>query len=182
MPSASRLERVSVDRPCSKRWSELAGDDRRRFCGDCGLHVTNLSALGRGEAEAFLARGSGRVCVTYLPAAGGGAASREELERVRRTGALLGGVRRAAGWLLGLAFLLPGCRPAQMGAPGELAAPGPGPQGDPADCGAGRIVGRISAQPRCSVEDQGFVMGEMSLPEPPASAPDGAGQPDGERP
>lgn len=32
-------------RPCEKNWDLMQGDTRRRFCGDCQKHVTNLSDI-----------------------------------------------------------------------------------------------------------------------------------------
>ena len=41
----------------------MTGDECRRFCGQCRLHVYNLSAMTRAQAELFLERSEGRVCV-----------------------------------------------------------------------------------------------------------------------
>jgi hypothetical protein len=41
----------------------MEGDDRRRFCAECRLHVYNLSAMTRPEATRFLQEQEGRVCV-----------------------------------------------------------------------------------------------------------------------
>jgi hypothetical protein len=43
----------------------MAGDDRKRFCSDCSLHVYNLSAMRRDEAEALVAGAEGRLCVRF---------------------------------------------------------------------------------------------------------------------
>jgi hypothetical protein len=43
----------------------MAGDDRARFCSDCSLHVYNLSAMRRDEAEALVAGAEGRLCVRF---------------------------------------------------------------------------------------------------------------------
>jgi hypothetical protein len=40
----------------------MVGDDRVRFCQECRLHVYNLSAMRRQEAEALVANREGRVC------------------------------------------------------------------------------------------------------------------------
>ena len=45
----------------------MRGNGHTRFCGECGLHVHNLSAMTRDEAEAFLANRTGRVCVAFRP-------------------------------------------------------------------------------------------------------------------
>jgi hypothetical protein len=164
--SEGRLERVSIDRPCPKRWSELVGDDRRRFCSACSLHVTNLSAMTRTEAEGFLAASNGRVCVTYVADGKGAVAVRSAL-RVRRD--FTRHLALAASLLLGLLALLPGCRPAASDAP-DAGTPDP----DDTSPDEGRLVGKVRADPVCQVgDDERMIMGEMALPDPqPAPAPE----------
>ena len=42
----------------------MKGDERRRFCASCKLHVHDISAMTREQALAFLASvGQGRACV-----------------------------------------------------------------------------------------------------------------------
>lgn len=55
--------RLLIANPCSQRtWTELPGDDRRRFCDVCHTHVHALD-LYSGEERAELWRVSrGRVC------------------------------------------------------------------------------------------------------------------------
>ena len=53
-----------IQSPCPKRWSELDGDNERRFCSECQLHVHNLSAMSTRERSDFL-RSSGRKCGAY---------------------------------------------------------------------------------------------------------------------
>ena len=166
--SEGRLEGVSIERPCSKRWSELVGDGRRRFCSECSLHVTNLSSMTRGEAEGFLAQGQGRVCVTYVPDAKG-AVSVRGAARARRGFARH--LAAAASFLVGLLFLLPGCRP------GAEAPDTSTPDPDDARPDDGRLMGKVRADPVCAVDDDDrMIMGEMALPEPetpePAPAPE----------
>lgn len=61
------LDRARITSPCSKDWSKLdsvPGDDARRFCGDCGKAVADLSKLSRREGLQLLdKREHGRVCV-----------------------------------------------------------------------------------------------------------------------
>jgi hypothetical protein len=53
-----------VEKPCSKEWDSLTGDDRKRFCEQCGLHVHNLSAMSRSEVSDFMSI-PGRKCGAY---------------------------------------------------------------------------------------------------------------------
>jgi hypothetical protein len=49
------LDRVVIKTPCKQSWAAMAGDDRKRFCGQCQKHVYDLSAMTAAEAEALLA-------------------------------------------------------------------------------------------------------------------------------
>jgi hypothetical protein len=44
----------------------MSGDDRRRFCRQCSLHVYDLSDMPRQEAEAFVNKAEGRTCVRFF--------------------------------------------------------------------------------------------------------------------
>ena len=54
--------RMRVASPCRASWEGMEGDERVRFCGQCGLHVYNISEMTRGEAESLVARTEGRLC------------------------------------------------------------------------------------------------------------------------
>ena len=56
---------LKVGTPCPKLWSELTGDDKRRYCDQCQLHVHNLSAMPAGERDRFVAESGGRLCIAY---------------------------------------------------------------------------------------------------------------------
>jgi len=53
--------RFAILNPCQKRWTDLSGDGRKRFCGEC---QTDVHALDQYSIEEFaeLKRKSGRVC------------------------------------------------------------------------------------------------------------------------
>jgi hypothetical protein len=57
------LEQLRIASPCQADWSQMKGDERVRFCGQCRLNVYNLSGMSRGEAEALVQKAEGRVCV-----------------------------------------------------------------------------------------------------------------------
>lgn len=61
------LDNVRIASPCAMRWEDMRGDHKTRHCDDCDLNVTNLSAMTREEATAFVAstKGSGRICVGF---------------------------------------------------------------------------------------------------------------------
>jgi len=60
---SSSLELIQIASPCHAAWDEMTGDERVRFCQHCKLHVYNVSEMERGEAEAFIAKRTGRTCV-----------------------------------------------------------------------------------------------------------------------
>lgn len=49
------LERFTKRTPCKASWSDMAGDDRARYCGACRKSVYDLAAMSEDEAEGFLA-------------------------------------------------------------------------------------------------------------------------------
>jgi hypothetical protein len=49
----------------------MAGNDRRRFCGQCQLNVYNLSGMTKREAEELLNQTEGRLCVRFYRRADG---------------------------------------------------------------------------------------------------------------
>jgi len=59
------LDDVRVASPCTANWEEMAGDDRKRFCSHCRLHVYNLSAMKRDEAEQLVRDQAGRLCIRF---------------------------------------------------------------------------------------------------------------------
>jgi hypothetical protein len=49
----------------------MEGDERARFCRECGLNVYNLSEMTRAEAESLVARTEGRLCARFYRRADG---------------------------------------------------------------------------------------------------------------
>lgn len=63
----SPLDLITIQSPCTESWDRMTGDEQRRFCGACRLHVYDLSAMRREDAEALvLSRREGeRLCVRF---------------------------------------------------------------------------------------------------------------------
>jgi hypothetical protein len=59
------LDLIHVASPCPVSWESMTGDERKRFCRQCNLHVYNLSDMPREEAEAFISKAEGRTCVRF---------------------------------------------------------------------------------------------------------------------
>ena len=65
------LDQIRVASPCPKRWEDMVGDDRKRFCDECKLHVYNLSAMTREEATSLVTSAKGRLCGAFYRRADG---------------------------------------------------------------------------------------------------------------
>ncbi len=61
----SPLDNVRVAAPCNADWEQMIGNERARFCAQCNLNVYNLSSMTKSEAESFIARNEGSVCVRF---------------------------------------------------------------------------------------------------------------------
>lgn len=58
----STIDDIRIASPCTAEWSKMVGDDRQRFCQDCGHNVYNVSSLTQAEVGQLLAQ-SERVCL-----------------------------------------------------------------------------------------------------------------------
>src|SRR3954470_1861862 len=85
-----------ISQPCSQEWEAMKGDDKRRFCDQCHLHVHNLSAMSPTEQQALLSQRSTRQCIAYV-------ASNHSIRVRTRTWLLL--QRLLPPWRAGLALL-----------------------------------------------------------------------------
>jgi hypothetical protein len=65
------LDEVSIAAPCPVAWAEMDGDERKRFCSLCSLHVYNISEMKRKEAEDFLSANTEGVCLRLFRRADG---------------------------------------------------------------------------------------------------------------
>ena len=106
------LDQVAIETPCPMKWANLDGGDKQRFCGECSLHVHNLSAMTRGEAQELIEEetASGeRVCVTFKRDVNGELVNALDVPR-RRSSFFPAFVRSAASLLFGLVPLLGACK------------------------------------------------------------------------
>jgi len=96
---ADLLRRARVASPCPASWEAMEGDERVRFCRQCGLHVYNLAALTTAEAESLVARTGGRLCARLYRRADGTVLTSDcprGLAAARRRVALAAGAALAA--------------------------------------------------------------------------------------
>lgn len=54
MKPESILNVVEIASPCPARWEDMEGDECKRFCQQCSLHVYDISEMTTQEAEQFL--------------------------------------------------------------------------------------------------------------------------------
>ncbi len=73
---------LKIASPCSQDWNGMEGDERKRFCAQCGKHVFNLSAMTEREGKAFAEETQGRECVAYVQSADGAIATPNRFERL----------------------------------------------------------------------------------------------------
>src|SRR5271168_5167752 len=110
------LENHKIAKPCSVKWTDMSGDERKRFCGKCRLNVYNLSAMTGDEAENLLARNSGKVCTYFYQRSDGTVLTQDcpvGLAQTFRTR----GVIAAAVYALSLLFSMPASRADQSNEP-----------------------------------------------------------------
>ena len=85
MPNQFRsLDRIKIESPCEADWDSMIGNDKVRFCEHCNLHVNNLSAMTRSQAQRLVARSSGRLCARYVVRPDGGVVTKQSPEKLYR--------------------------------------------------------------------------------------------------
>ncbi len=57
------IDSIEIATPCPVSWESMDGDERKRLCGQCKLHVYNLKEMTAEEAVDLLTESDGRVCV-----------------------------------------------------------------------------------------------------------------------
>lgn len=63
----SWLDGIDVAAPCPASWAGMTGDERKRFCAECKLHVYNLSDMTRNQAVRLVRKAEGkRLCVRFF--------------------------------------------------------------------------------------------------------------------
>jgi len=99
------LDSILIASPCNVPWDAMTGDDRRRYCGRCRLHVYDLSRMTRKEAVSLLDRTDGQVCKRVWRRADGTVISRDGrsvLDAISRRVRLLAGAFAGLLALVGL--------------------------------------------------------------------------------
>lgn len=66
-----RLVKLKLAAPCPKRWDDMRGDDKVRFCDQCSKNVFNLSGLNSEAALELIRRTEGKICARFYQRADG---------------------------------------------------------------------------------------------------------------
>jgi hypothetical protein len=124
----SPLEGVRVAAPCSADWEKMVGDERMRYCGQCSLHVYNLSGMTKREAEGLVANAEGRLCVRYYRRADGSILTRNcpvGLRAVKQRVSRIAGATLSAvlGFFAGFGLNLGFARPTPRQTMGAMVVP-----------------------------------------------------------
>lgn len=162
---------LQIRQPCPKSWAELEGDEQKRFCSACSLHVHNAAQLTQREAQTLVLGSKERVCMRIEYDSAGAPLFRDtrptlaaESRRVRP------GLQRYVLWAVSAtASLLAACFGKDERAGAASVEP---------PSGMGKVVstlmGNVALPPQQSVE----ILGEMTVapdpatPEAPTSVPE----------
>ena len=144
------VDRIQVASPCHARWSDMTGDQRARFCGQCSKHVYNLSALTRVEIEELVREKQGKFCGRFYRRGDGTMLTADCPSRLRRFRERVAGV---AGALCALVLSLAGCSGRQSN----------NNRGEIGQVLLGEVVGTPES---CPTNNPPEVMGKIALPQP----------------
>ena len=62
---SSLLDNLVIASPCTVKWDEMTGDDRKRLCNGCSKFVHNISDMTKREAEEFLEVNGTEHCMIF---------------------------------------------------------------------------------------------------------------------
>lgn len=151
-----QLPGLRIQTPCPKRWEELDGGARKRYCSECRLHVHNGAELTRAEASALVSGATERVCMRLELGPTGEPVFSDSRPAARAVATTRPGfARRAVRWAASAAVgLLAACTRS-----GPIpAACDPSPE-NPVTNGT-EMMGKIRAPE---------LMGDVAVPPPPAT-------------
>jgi hypothetical protein len=152
--------------PCPLAWNGMQGDDKRRFCEHCQLHVHNLSQMNARERQRLLGS-EAHLCVTYAVDEKGALVEQARRFWISRFFARF----RTAALALVAAILPLGTACANRQVMGKPAPPIPSPTPDPS-APRGRIIMGEVAPPTPSPTPKLIVPGGIAPPPPtPSPAP-----------
>jgi ankyrin repeat protein len=98
-----QLEQLRLVYPCAKRWEELDGDAKSRFCQACEIPVFNLSGMSTHEALTVVNEHRGSLCAQVHRRSDGSVLTTDRLvegERAPGANDLVTAARRSDGRLV----------------------------------------------------------------------------------
>lgn len=118
------VNNIKIATPCKMDWAKMTGDERKRYCQECKLHVYNVSELSPKETVNLLqSSNGGRVCLQIYRRKDGTVMTRDCPVAVWK---LKKAYRRAAAAAAGLAAWLGIAGPALAQAANSPAPEAPG--------------------------------------------------------
>jgi hypothetical protein len=61
-PQKFDINNLRVATSCPASWENMTGDERKRFCASCSLHVYNISEMTAPEVSVLIGASGGRLC------------------------------------------------------------------------------------------------------------------------
>jgi hypothetical protein len=156
------LDQVKVASPCPADWDSMTGDERSRFCAQCGKDVHNISGMPREDAEVFLRGVVGDVCIRLYRRDDGTVLTADCAVGVRRKRR-----RRAVASLLGGSLVTAGALLSQARMGGASFGAVQGRMAAPPSSSAAPEVPAPTATPR---DDGDWMAGVIAPPSPPTRA------------
>lgn len=96
MAKRSRLDSISVPKPCAEDWNKMSGGEKSRFCGICEKNVYNISAMTTREADKLLFENTEKVCIRMEKDAHGKVKTlKNQLHQITRQAPIAAGVLSA---------------------------------------------------------------------------------------
>lgn len=93
MAKKSRLDSISVPKPCHEDWNKMNGGEKSRFCGICEKNVYNISAMTPREADKLLFENTEKVCIRMEKDAHGKVKTlKNQLHQITRQAPIAAGV------------------------------------------------------------------------------------------
>jgi Carboxypeptidase regulatory-like domain len=71
------IDNLRIASPCSVGWESMSGDERKRFCSLCQLHVYNISEMTGDEVRELVTSAEGRICARLFRRADGTVLTRD---------------------------------------------------------------------------------------------------------
>ncbi|MGV3722772.1 MAG: hypothetical protein ACO1SX_17855 [Actinomycetota bacterium] len=142
---------IQIASPCHMNWDEMEGDDRKRYCRGCRLHVFNISEMDVEEAAQLISDSTDRLCVRLYRRRDGTVLTQDcpvglRAAIRRRATAFAGSLAMGVG-VLASVLLRPGSRTMPTGTVEHAEALGSPAPVEPPPLQMGEVTGMIGTVP-----------------------------------